>query len=111
MKQRALRERKTPAQLARRARRIEKRRTAPAPTYGLLTVERHAYEDVFRGVYLHVFLDDVDVTNDCASADDRQGWALMYQRDREGRKRADRDGPIMTLATGAVRIEKGARIT
>jgi hypothetical protein len=52
----------------------------------LLTVRSH--EKLERrlppGYLLRVLLNDRDVTNDCQSADNAQGWALLVERDARG---------------------------
>jgi hypothetical protein len=113
MQLRPLSSRQSPGALRRRAARIVKRqlRGYGPRIYGLMTFERYWH---FRssGVHLHIFLNGVDVTTDCAAADDRQGWAVLYQRDRRGKIIVDRahEGPVMTLSTGIITIEKGAPI-
>jgi hypothetical protein len=98
--------------LARRTRRAARRRAGidTAKTFGLLTVDKHAYEHRYRGRFLHVFVNGKNVTRNCASADDRQGWAVLYQRDRRGHIRADCEGPITSLVVGTVAFQEGAPI-
>lgn len=111
MQLRPLSKRRGPGVLRRRAARIVSRqlRGSAPRTYGLMTVVRY-WQFRASGVHLHIFVNGVDVTTDCAAADDRQGWAVLYQRDRRGAIRADRDGPITTLAVGSVTLEEGAPI-
>ena len=52
----------------------------------LLTIERHETVRRFTGIDLRVLIGGADVTDRCASADDEQGWALVYQIDERGRK-------------------------
>lgn len=57
--------------------------------YGHMTVARHkALRD--EGVRLRVFLDGVDVSNDCKEANDIEGWALLYKRNEKGQHYIDR---------------------
>lgn len=102
-----LRDRLSPRQLANRERRRARRRDRPVATvFGLLTIERHSAER-FHGRFWHVFVDGVNVTKDCVSADDRHGWALLYVRDRKGQIIRTLGVPRTKLVAGVVTMERG----
>ena len=103
-----LRKRRTPRELQRRALRIKQRQLdrASYKTYGLMTIERHGIERT-KGRYLHVYLNGIDVTNRCMSADDRHGWAFLFVRTPEGAAIQFEDGVLWELCEGAVRFAPG----
>jgi hypothetical protein len=45
-----------------------------------------------RAMQSRVYLDGVDVTNDCQVADDVDGWVVLVVRDGDGRVVRDGDG-------------------
>jgi hypothetical protein len=54
----------------------------PRTAYGYVDVERAQA----RGWWpARVYLDGVDVSNDCAALDDREGWVELMERDARGR--------------------------
>jgi len=77
--------------------------------YGLLTVARH--KDLYdtEKIFLRVYVDDVDITDRCLSADDRHGWALVFDYDRQGRVRVDvnRKRIAARVVIGDVEIQPG----
>lgn len=77
-------------------------------TVGLLSIDK--WQAFYRaGVEFSVWLDGEDVTSRCASADDREGWALLYRLDDRGRKCQDpaRPGRVaIELVLGGVRYAR-----
>lgn len=70
----------------------------------LLTLERHRrLYDV--GIRVRVWLDDCDVTLDCVTADNAQGYVVLLRRDQAGRRIVNRCGQLVPrLALGRVRF-------
>lgn len=71
--------------------------------YGFVDVERHQTIRREHGIFLHVLVAGVDVTDRCKSFDDVRGRAYLYRLDAEGRRYLDKE-------TGEVAMEAGVAI-
>ena len=56
-----------------------------------------------RAMQSRVYLDGVEITNDCQVADDVDGFVVVEVRDRDGRVQRDADG-------APCRVEKHGRV-
>lgn len=81
----------------------------PPKRYGRLDVDAHRRHEAATGEHLRVYLDGVDVTNDCTEADDRDGWVRLLARDENGRLTFGFDAPMTVIRTGTVLIKPGPR--
>lgn len=57
--------------------------TNSADLLGLMTPER-CQRLRSQGRYLRTMIDEVDITHNCTLANDREGWALVFDRDSRG---------------------------
>jgi hypothetical protein len=58
---------------------------------------------------IRVWFDGVEVTEDCAAANDRDGWAILFVNHPEGGRRMTKDAngqphPVKVVRKGRVRI-------
>jgi hypothetical protein len=51
--------------------------------------------DSLEGAKSQVFLDGVEVSNECTEADDEQGWVELLVRDKQGHVKAGFDGEAL----------------
>ena len=81
--------------------------------YGLVTLDRHR-EYAAKGVYLHVFVNGVDVTSRCKIANDSadRNMAVLFRLNADGKKFAEvidgRSTVAREVVSGGVEIRAGA---
>jgi hypothetical protein len=94
--------------------------TTPPRKYGRLTVQGHMAHKRATGEDLHVFVDGVDVTENCFEADDTDGYVKVFCRDRDHHRALDAKGArhvdarvggaCQMVVRGAVVIAPGAKL-